>query len=185
MKKSYLFLAKGFEEIEAITTIDILRRAGVNLATVSITDNTLVQGAHEITLEADILFVDTDFTDAEFLILPGGMPGTKHLGEHQPLMALLKQHADASGHIAAICAAPSLLGRLGLLNGKKATCYPGFESELKDAQFAAAQLEQDDNLITANGPGAAFAFGIAIVEKLKGHQTANLVAANMMLIPKA
>ena len=127
---NYIFLDNGFEEIEAITTIDLLRRAGIALTTVSVTGQELVMGAHNIAVKADILFADADFSDAEMLILPGG--ATK-LHECQALCDLLVAHNQQDKLIAAICAAPSVLGRLGILQGKQATCYPGFEEYLGES----------------------------------------------------
>ena len=179
MKESALFLAEGFEEIEAITVIDVLRRAGVPIKTLSITSRLQVKGAHGIVVEADTTFDTVAMDDFDFLILPGGMPGTKHLGENKKLNDWLLAHAEKGGHVAAICAAPSVLGRLGLLNGKKATCYPGFESMLQGADFTAAPVEVDGNIITANGPAAALRFALALVAELKGDCTAREIAAAM------
>ena len=122
MKTVYLFLATGFEEIEALTIVDMLRRAEIDITTVSISRNLQVEGAHGITVTADCTWVELSTEDADWLILPGGMPGTKHLGECKPLVSLLQRQAAANKNIAAICAAPSVLGQAGLLNGYKATC---------------------------------------------------------------
>ena len=127
---NYLFLDNGFEEIEAITVVDLLRRAGIPLTTVSITGKPMVLGAHNVAVEADGLFENVDFDDAEMLILPGGQ--TK-LDQHNGLCELLTQHNEADKLIAAICAAPSVLGKLGILKGKQATCYPGFEKFLNES----------------------------------------------------
>ena len=137
MKESALFLAEGFEEIEAITVIDVLRRAEIPVKTVSITPSLQVKGAHGVVVEADTTFETVTADDFDFLILPGGMPGTKHLDENKKLNDWLLAHVGRGGRVAAICAAPSVLGRLGLLKGKKATCYPGFESMLLGADFTA------------------------------------------------
>ena len=129
MSKLYIFLADGFEEIEGLTVVDVLRRAGVEVTMVSVMGKKDIVGAHHITLEADALFEECDFSDGDMFVLPGGMPGTLHLGEHQYLAELLKKADQEKKGIAAICAAPSVLGDLGLLRSRKATCYPGFEEE--------------------------------------------------------
>ena len=126
----YLFLAEGFEEIEALCPIDMLRRAGIEVKSVSITSDKTVVGAHGISVLADITFADLDIADADMLILPGGMPGTKNLLAFEPLVSMLKVFGGCGGDISAICAAPMILGRSGLLKSKIATCYPGFEDEL-------------------------------------------------------
>lgn len=179
MKESLLFLAEGFEEIEAVTVIDVLRRADIPLKTVSITPCLQVKGAHGITIEADAFFGTLETDDFDYLILPGGMPGTKHLDENKRLNEWLVAHAQNGGRMAAICAAPSVLGRLGVLRGKKATCYPGFESALQGADFTAATVEADGNVITANGPAAALRFALSLVASIKGENEAQQVEAAM------
>lgn len=181
MKDSLLFLAEGFEEIEAITIIDVLRRADIPLKTVSITSHLHVKGAHGITVEADTVFETIAVDDFDCLILPGGMPGTKYLDENKKLKDWLLVHAKNGGRVAAICAAPSVLGRLGLLKGKRATCYPGFESALQGANFTAASVETDGNIITANGPAAALHFALSLVSAIKGESVAQDVAKAMMM----
>lgn len=159
---NYIFLDNGFEEIEAITTIDLLRRANIALTTVSVTGQEWVMGAHNIAVKADALFDNVDFSDAEMLILPGG--ATK-LHEYQPLCDLLVQHNKKNMPIAAICAAPSVLGRLGILQGKQATCYPGFESYLGESYMDGLVVESK-NIITAKGPGLSADFAFCLIEKL-------------------
>ena len=134
MEKAYVFLADGFEEIEGLTVVDILRRAGADTQTVSVMGRKEITGSHRITLQADLVFEETSFEDGTLFVLPGGMPGTKHLGAHEGLTSLLKKAAAEGKRVAAICAAPSVLGDLGLLEGKHAVCYPGFEDRLKGAQ---------------------------------------------------
>lgn len=181
MKKSYLFLAEGFEEVEAVTVIDVLRRAGLPLVTVSISDCQTVCGAHGIAVEADVLFSETTFDDAEWLILPGGMPGTTHLGECEPLCDLLKSHARLGKPMAAICAAPSVFGQLGLLSGRRATCYPGFEPMLAGAEVAAERVVTDGNIVTGNGPASALPFALAIAASAVSETVAQEVAAGMLV----
>ena len=165
MKTVYLFLATGFEEIEALTIVDMLRRAEIDITTVSISRNLQVEGAE----------------DADWLILPGGMPGTKHLGECKPLVSLLQRQAAANKNIAAICAAPSVLGQAGLLNGYKATCYPGFEQFLTGATVTGDNVTVDRNITTGKGPGAAISFATAIITQIAGEEKAREVTSGMLL----
>lgn len=166
MKTIFVFLADGFEEIEAITPIDVLRRAGLNVQTVSVMDKQTVSGAHGIPVVADKMFVDIHSEDAEMLLLPGGLPGATNLDAHQGLSDMIMAFASEGKALAAICAAPLVFGNRGLLQGKKATCYPGFESYLTGAEYTAALVEIDGNFITAKGPGAAMDFAFAIVESI-------------------
>ena len=168
---NYIFLDNGFEEIEAITTIDLLRRADIMVTTVSVTGIETVLGAHNIAVKADALFQAVDFSDAEMLILPGG---ATRLGEHNDLCELLLQHNAENKMIAAICAAPSVLGQLGILHGKQATCYPGFESYLGES-FIGGLVVESKNIITAKGPGLNSDFAFCIIEKLKGSDIADKV----------
>ena len=168
---NYIFLDNGFEEIEAITTIDLLRRANIALTTVSVTGAEIVLGAHNIAVKADKLFADVEFVDAEMLILPGG--ATK-LHECKPLCDLLLAHNNEDKLIAAICAAPSVLGRLGILQGKQATCYPGFEAYLGESYIAGLVVESK-NIVTAKGPGLSSDFAFCLIEKLAGAEMADQV----------
>ena len=168
---NYLFLDNGFEEIEAITVVDLLRRADIALTTVSITGKDLVLGAHNIGVEADCLFDNVDFSDAEMLILPGGQT---QLGKHSGLCELLRQHNENNKMIAAICAAPSVLGKLGILEGKQATCYPGFQDALGES-YVGGLVVESKNVITAKGPGLSADFAFCIIERLKGSDVADAV----------
>jgi 4-methyl-5(b-hydroxyethyl)-thiazole monophosphate biosynthesis len=181
MKKTFIFLATGFEEIEAVATIDVIRRGELDITIVSVTGQLQVTGAHGIPVTADALFEDTDFSSGDLLILPGGMPGASNLNAHPGLKNLLKQYAQAGKKIAAICAAPLVLGGLDLLQGKKATAYPGYESTLKGATYQDKPVVKDGNIITGKGPGFAFDFGLAIVEELQGKAKADKVAAGLLL----
>lgn len=176
----YVFLAKGFEDVEALASVDIMRRAGLMVETVSITDDIVVTSAHGVGIVADRTLAEVDFDDAELLFLPGGLPGATNLDECAPLREGLKRHHEAGRPIAAICAAPLVLGHLGLLDGCKATCYPGFETELGKANYTAALVEQDGLFLTGKGPGAAFALGYAIVERLKDKAAADALREGMM-----
>lgn len=164
----YVFLATGFEDIEAIAPVDIIRRAGLEVQTVSITGERVVMSAHGVGIMADLLLSEVDFSKAKMLVLPGGLPGATNLDACKPLTDAIKQHHEAGGAIAAICAAPLVFGHLGLFEGRRATCYPGFESELRGADYTAAIVEQDGNIITGKGPGAAFEFGYTIVDFFLG-----------------
>lgn len=168
---NYIFLDNGFEEIEAITTIDLLRRANIALTTVSVTGQEWVMGAHNIPVKADILIANADFADAEMLILPGG--ATK-LHECEALCDLLIKHNNQDKLIAAICAAPSVLGRLGLLQDKQATCYPGFEDYLGE-NYIDGLVVESKNIITAKGPGLSSDFAFCLIEKLVGGEIADQV----------
>lgn len=174
-----VFLAQGFEEIEAISCIDILRRAQIEVKTVSIEATKSVYGAHQIPLVADLMFDEIPL-DAQALILPGGMPGTLHLKAHQGLCTLLLSFAHQEDKtLAAICAAPSILGELGILKHKKATCYPGFENSLLEAKVSRRSVVRDGNIITANGPGHAMDFALKLVEHLAGKDKADEIEAGL------
>ena len=164
----YAFFADGFEEIEAFTAVDTLRRAGLNVQIVSVTPDEIVLGAHDVSLLCDINFENCDFFDADLLLLPGGMPGAATLDKHEGLRKLLLDFAAKGKPIAAICAAPMVLGKLGLLKGRKATCYPSFEQYLEGAEYTGNMVEVADNFILGKGPAAASAFGFAILEKFAG-----------------
>lgn len=168
---NYLFLDTNFEEIEAVTTIDLLRRANIALTTVSVTGSPYVMGAHQIEVKADCCIADCDFSDAGMLILPGG---ATHLDKCQPLCDLLQKHNEQGKQIAAICAAPSVLGKLGILEGKQATCYPGFEDFLGES-FVGGLVVESKNIITAKGPGLASDFAFCLIEHLAGEETADQV----------
>jgi len=159
----YLFLADGFEETEAVAPLDILRRAEIPVKTVAVDENP-VCGAHGIAITADLTLDAVDFDAAEGMILPGGMPGTLNLQKTPQVIALLQDLAQKGGLIAAICAAPMIPGSLGLLDGKKAVCFPGFEDQMEHAELLDANVATDANFITARGAGAALEFGAAIVD---------------------
>jgi len=179
--KVYLFLADGFEEIEAITPIDIFRRANLDVITVSISDNKLVRGAHDISIMADCLFAETDFHENDLLYLPGGMPGTKNLDAHQGLKELLQNQATENKKIAAICAAPSILGKMGLLTSKEAICYPGFEDQLVGAILSNEKIVISGNVSTAKGAGVVVEFALKLVEELTDKQTADKIAKSICI----
>ena len=186
MRDSFVFLAEGFEEIEALTVIDLLRRAGIPVKTVSITTSLQVTGAHGVTVTCDLLFDNTLFKDAEWLILPGGMPGAPNLYEFAPLQGLLKSQLEShDGRIAAICASPAVvLGQLGLLNGEKATCYPGFENLLQGAQHVDAPVVKSGKFVLGNGPANAMVWALAIISETLDSLEANKVANGLLLYPR-
>ena len=167
--KAFIFLATGFEEIEAVGTIDVLRRGGIETTTVSITGDRTVTGVHGIPVIADELFDAIDCSISNALILPGGGPGSILLNQHTGLrQALVKAYEDGQ-LIAAICAAPRVFGSLGLLKGKQATCYPGIEPELIGATLSNEPVVIDQNIITGRGPGLVFDFGLAILTYLNAN----------------
>lgn len=186
MKHSFLFLAPGFEEIEALTVVDVMRRAGMDIKTVSIMPGHEVTGAHGVTVKADQLFSETEFDDIEWLILPGGLPGSTNLANYAPLGTLLKEHAANGGKIAAICAAPAMvLGALGLLDGRECTGYPGTTAAVEKATWRDAPVIALDTLITGNGPASALRFALAIVANTMGDGIAQQVGSGMLFYPRS
>lgn len=171
MKKAYVFLAEGFEEMEAVTPVDLLRRVGVDAKLVSVTGERMVTGAHGVRYQADLLFDEIE-PNADALILPGGMPGTLHLQEHQPLAKLLLSQYKAGGWVCAICAAPMVLGALGILKGREATIYPGMEQHLIGATCSTAEVCVDGNVVTSRAPGTAIPFALKLAELLTDAKTA-------------
>lgn len=186
MKDSFIFLAEGFEEIEAITVIDLMRRAGLPVKTVSITTALQVTGAHGVTVNADVIFDNTLFKDAEWLILPGGMPGATNLFNFGPLQGLLKTQLESeNGRIAAICASPAVvLGQLGLLKGEQATCYPGFENLLDGAKVIDAPVVVSGKFVLGNGPANAMIWALSIISETISSQEALKVANGLLLYPR-
>lgn len=186
MKQSFIFLANGFEEIEALTAVDVMRRAGIPVKTVSITESLQVTGAHGISVRADVLYDSTLFDDPEWLVLPGGLPGADNLYNFAPLQGLLeRQAASPAGRIAAICAAPAVvLGQLHLLEGHNATCYPGFEDRLYGATYVDRHVVTDRKFVTGNGPASAMEWALAIVSETFGKVKADETGAGMLLYPR-
>ena len=162
MSKVYVFLAEGFEEIEGLTVVDLLRRANIETEMVSVMEGKQIKGSHGIKVTADSMFADVDFSDADMLVL----------GSHDGLCELLKKHYAEGKKIAAICAAPSVFGQLGFLNGRVATCYPGFEGKMEGAIVCAAKVAVDGNVTTAKGMGAAIDFSLKLIEQLATKETA-------------
>lgn len=180
MKKAVIMLADGFEEVEAITVIDLLRRAGVGADTVSVMENrNQIEGAHGITVHADMEMDDVDFKDYDIIILPGGMPGTDNLDACEELCDNIVEFNNENKLLAAICAAPKVFGRLGILNGKKATCFPGFEEDLLGAKVLVGNVVVDKNIITSRGMGTALEFGLKLVAILVGEGEATQLASTI------
>ncbi|HBE85302.1 MAG TPA: DJ-1 family protein [Lachnoclostridium sp.] len=163
MGKVFAFFADGSEEVELLAVVDILKRGGQEVTLVSVTGKRDVVSAHQINIQADYEFSEVDCKDADVLFLPGGMPGTRNLGAHEGLLNSLKKAHKENRRIAAICAAPSILGRLGILEGKRATCFPGFEPELKGALYTKQGVVTDGNITTARGLGYALDMGIELL----------------------
>lgn len=180
MKKVYAFLATGFEDVEALGVVDVCRRAGIDVVTVSIMGERAVESAHGVRMEADKMFSECDFADADILFLPGGMPGAANLNDHKGLTSAIVKHHSQGKALAAICAAPMVLGNLGLLDGVNATCYPGFEQFLAGANYTASIVEVDGLFLTGKGPAASLALGYAIVERLVGVKVADELRQGMM-----
>lgn len=181
MEKAFVFLAAGFEEMEALGTVDVLRRAGIQVITVSISDDKKVIGAHNISVEADALMKEVDMNGAAALVLPGGMPGATNLNASTALKEALLQQYRSEKIVAAICAAPLVLGGLGLLKGRKATCYPGFEESLIGAIPTGEAAVVDGNVITGKGPGVVYDFALALVAAIRSKAVAEEVAAGLLL----
>ncbi|MBR6107754.1 MAG: DJ-1/PfpI family protein [Oscillospiraceae bacterium] len=176
----YVFLAEGFEEIEALTPVDCLRRAGKTVQTVGI-GGSVIRGSHGIPVTADITEDGVVLDDSlEMIVLPGGMPGTRNLQKNETVRSAVNYCAEQGIFIAAICAAPSILGEMGLLSGKQATCYPGFEPELKGCDAKAVPVCQDGTIITGRGPGAAMDFSLKLVGTFLGDDAADTLAGQMV-----
>ena len=175
MAKVYAFLAEGLEEVECLAVVDVLRRSGVEVTLVSVGETKEIVGSHGIRLTADALFEETNPDQADILFLPGGMPGTKNLQAHQGLAEAIRKAAKQGRRIAAICAAPSILGTMGLLKGRTATCYPGFEDMLEGASYTSQGVITDGNLTTSRGLGHALALGLELIRLLQGPQQAERI----------
>jgi 4-methyl-5(b-hydroxyethyl)-thiazole monophosphate biosynthesis len=162
LSKIGIFMADGCEEIEGLTVVDLIRRAKQEIIMISISDKKEVTGSHGIIFKADALASEVDYDSLDGIVLPGGMPGTLHLGENETVNRVIKQFAARRKLVAAICAAPSVLGAAGILQGMHATCHPGFEEKLTGAFTEETPVVVDDNIITSRGMGTAVDFGIAI-----------------------
>lgn len=177
----YVFLADGFEETEAIATLDVMRRAKLDVLTVGVTGG-MVTSSHKVTVKADITPDKVDFDNIEGIVLPGGVPGTPNLEKADCVINTVKYCYENDKYIAAICAAPSILGHLGMLKGRNATCFPEYETELEGANYTAAHTETDGKVITAKGAGCAVEFGHAIVSAVLSKETADNVIEAMQCL---
>lgn len=178
--QAYLFLATGFEEVEALTVLDILRRGGVECAMVSVTGDYDVTSSHAVTVRADLLFDEKDLTDGDMLILPGGIPGTPNLKAHAGLAKLIHTYKDAGKYLAAVCAAPTVYGEMGLLEGRNATCYPGKEEGLKGASHKTDKVVVDGQFITSRGMGTCIDFGLTLLTLLDSKEKADEIAGKIV-----
>lgn len=180
MAKVYEFLATGFEDIEALIPLDIMRRAGVDFKTVSITGDLYVESAHGVSIKADMLIEDADFSDADLIMLPGGLPGATNLNAHDGVKKAVMEQNARGNMLGAICAAPMVLGGIGLLQGRRATCYPGFEKYLEGAEYTHELCTVDGNITTGEGPAAALPYAYTLLAALTDKQTADQIAEGMM-----
>lgn len=180
MSRVGIFFADGCEEIEGLSVVDICRRANIEIVTISIMGRTKVTGSHQIIFETDEIFENIDFKKLDGVILPGGMPGTKHLAAHAGVGQTIKEFAEKEKLVAAICAAPSVLGEAGLLKGKKAVCHIGFEEKLLGAEVLFEKVITDKNIITSRGMGTAFDFGIEIVKYFTNQEIVEDVKKHMI-----
>ncbi len=180
MPRICVLLAEGFEEIEAVTIIDVLRRAGLDVATASLGASP-VRGSHGISVAADRPLSKASGEDWDMVVLPGGMPGATNLRDSSEVQALLKAQAAKGKKIGAICAAPIALGKAGLLQGKKATSYPGFQDQLTGAKYQEAAVVADGNIVTSRGPGTALEFALQIVKDLKGKGASDELRKGMLV----
>lgn len=180
MSEVCMFFGTGYEEVEALAAIDVMRRAGIEVDMVSITGEKQVTSSHKVTITMDKLLKDVDFDEVKMIVLPGGMPGTTNLEACAPLMEQVEKFYEQKKAIAAICAAPSILGHRGMLKGRNACCYPSFESHLEGAKVTNNPCEVSEHIITARGMGAAVDFGLAIVAYLRGKEKADEIAEKIV-----
>ncbi len=180
MKTVCVFIAEGFEEVEGLTVVDLLRRAGQKVIMASISGEKTVIGSHKIPVIADELAEEVDFSQVDMLVLPGGVKGTENLEAHPIVQKEIRAFSGEGKYVAAICAAPSILGKAGLLVGKRATSYPSYEKYLEGAHVAGNPVEADGNIITGQGLGAAIAFGLALIEALDSREKAAEIAEKIV-----
>lgn len=177
--KAYEFLADGFEPIEAVSPVDILKRGGVDVVLVSITGSLYVSSNIGVVVKADVLFEDADLSDADVLMTPGGLPGATNLNAHKGVVEAFRKQYGQGKLVASICASPMVLGTAGIAKGKTVTCYPGFESYLEGAHITGGLVEQDGNVITGNSPGAAMPYGFHLLSVLMGDDVSKEVQQSM------
>lgn len=179
MAKIYVFLAEGFETVEALAVVDILKRAKHEVVTVAVSKELLVTSAQKIPVKAEQLISDSEYDDADVVFLPGGMPGTRNLEAESKVVSVVRTQYEKGKIVAAICAAPSIFGHMNILQGRKATCYPGFEKDLLGAEHVTDKVVADENVITSRGMGTAIDLGLFLVEKLSGKDKAEEIAASI------
>lgn len=180
MSKLGIFMADGCEEIEGLTVVDLVRRAGIEIEMISVSGEKNVTGSHKIAFQTDVSKADADFASYDGIVLPGGMPGTTHLMEDETVNRVIKEFTQDGKLVAAICAAPSVLGNAGLLEGKTATCYPGVEGKLTGANFVTNSVAKDGNIITSRGLGTAIDFAAEIVAYLNGKIVADKLKTSII-----
>lgn len=175
MAQALIFLAPGYEEVEMLTVVDLLRRCNIEIDMVSTTDSLEVTSSHKVTIKADVLLKDADFDSARMIILPGGIPGTPNLLACKPLTKQIKEFASQGKWLSAICAAPTIYDELGLYHGCKATCYPDFAEKLTDAAYVKEPVVVDGIFITSRGAGTTIEFAAAIIERFTDKKTADTI----------
>lgn len=180
MSKTGIFMADGCEEIEGLTVVDLLRRAKLEIIMISINGTTSVTGSHGITFETDTVFEEVNFDELDAIVLPGGIPGTPNLGAHEGVNRIIREFARQGKLVSAICAAPSVLGAAGLLKGKEAVCYPGYEDQLTGAATSENAVVTDGNIITSRGMGTAIDFSLAIISYLKDEASAAAISKKII-----
>lgn len=178
--KVYVMLADGFEDIEALAVVDVLRRGGVDTVTVSVKNDKVVLSAHNIPVVSDVTLSQISVEKDDMIVLPGGGKGVENLKACEPLKQLLIKHQEHEGLLAAICAGPTVPGKLGLLKGVKATCYPGCEGDLDGAVFSEDSVVIDKNFVTSRGPGLSLDFALELLKVIKGGQAAEKVRSAML-----
>lgn len=180
MSKVYIFFADGYEDIEGLTVVDLMRRAGIDIQTVSIKESREITTSHGIEMKTDLIFSETDFSDADMLVIPGGMPGTKYLGEYKPLCDLLTSFYNDGKKIAAICAAPTVFAKLGFLEGRTATAYPTCMDGLAGAIRSEEEVVIDGNVTTSRGLGTAIPFALSLIEQLISKEKSEEIAESVV-----
>lgn len=176
MKKVSVLLADGFEEIEALTVVDLLRRAKIYVDTVSVTEDYTVHGSHGINVQTEDLFEEVNFVEMDMIVLPGGIPGTPNLDAHEGVRRVVSGFCEEDKYVAAICAAPTVLGNLGLLKGRRVTCYPSMENQIQGAAITRNPVVVDGNIITSRGVGTAIDFALKLIELLVGAEKSKEIA---------
>lgn len=180
MKKIAVFFGTGYEEIEALTVVDLCRRAGIDTQMVSVTESLKVTGSHNITVTMDKMYDEVAFDELDMIVLPGGMPGTLNLEAHAALMKRVDEFHKCGRFLAAICAAPSIFGHRGILQGRQACSYPGFEKDLNGANVVFDSVVRDGHVITSRGMGCAIDFSLEIISALCGEKVAKEKAESII-----